>query len=231
LRLGSPVFIQQSSMAYRQTDRVVRKLAARREAILAAACATLAESGIAAVQIAAIADRAGIACGTVYRYFPSKTELVAAVVEALCEEEVAALAEAASAAPGPLSALAAALAAFTRRAIARRPLVLALMASPLEPELEGVLLSFRRALAHELEKLIGRALAAGSLQHREAPFAAPALLGGLIEGAIGPLAPGAGMGPEQTSAHVQRLTLLALRALGVSDARARGLVLQMTNLA
>jgi len=218
-------------MAYRQTDRVVRKLAARREAILAAACATLAENGIAAVQIAAIADRAGIASGTVYRYFPSKTELVAAVVEALCEEEVAALAQAASAAPGPLSALAAALATFTRRAIARRPLVLALMASPLEPELERVLLSFRRALAAELEKLIGRALAAGSLQHQEAPFAGPALLGGLIEGAIGPLAPRAGMAPEQTSAHVQRLTLLALRALGVRDARARGLVLQLTESA
>ena len=33
--------------------------------------------------IAAVAERAGIAAGTVYRYFPSKTELVAALVAAL----------------------------------------------------------------------------------------------------------------------------------------------------
>src|SRR5260370_38652946 len=109
-------------MAYRQPDKVVRKLAARREAILAAAYDTLAEKGIAAIQIAPIAERAGIAAGTVYRYFPSKTELVAAVVTGLCEQEIAALEQAAAAAPGPLSALAAAIATFALRAIARRRL-------------------------------------------------------------------------------------------------------------
>src|SRR5262249_58447001 len=62
-------------MAYRQTERVVRKLAARREAILAAACDTLAEKGIAAVQIVPVAQPAGRAAGTGYRYFPSKTQL------------------------------------------------------------------------------------------------------------------------------------------------------------
>src|SRR5262249_4794417 len=81
---------------------------ARQDAILAAACDAAAEGGMAAVQIAPVAARAGIATGTVYRYFPSKTELVAALVAALCAREVAALEGAAQAAPGPLSALAAA---------------------------------------------------------------------------------------------------------------------------
>ncbi len=35
---------------------------------------------MAAVQIAPVAERAGIAAGTGYRYFPSKTELVAELV-------------------------------------------------------------------------------------------------------------------------------------------------------
>ena len=102
-------------MPYRRTENVRRKLAARHEAILTAARALAAEGGIAAVQIAPVAERAGIAAGTVYRYFPSKTELVAALVAALSQAEIAALAKAADAAPGPLSALAAAIDDLRRR--------------------------------------------------------------------------------------------------------------------
>ena len=46
-------------MAYRQTDRVARRLAARHAAILAAAGGAAAEGGMAAVQIAPVAERAG----------------------------------------------------------------------------------------------------------------------------------------------------------------------------
>jgi AcrR family transcriptional regulator len=213
-------------MAYRQTERVTRKLAARREAILAAALATLAENGLAAVQIAPVAERAGIAAGTVYRYFPTKAELVAAVVAGLANAEVAALARAAAGAPGPLSALAAAIATFAMRTLARRHLVLALTAEAGEPEFIPALASFRRALAAAIEKLIGNALESGHLQQQDAQLAAPALIGALIEGLIGPLAPSAMQEESEMHAQAQRLTVLALRALGVSDARARGLVAQ-----
>src|SRR6516225_7195743 len=96
------------AMPYRRTPNVARKRAARHDAILAAACEAAAQGGMAAVQIAPVAARAGIATGTVYRYFPSKTDLVAALAAALGEREMAALEGAAKAAPGPMSALAAA---------------------------------------------------------------------------------------------------------------------------
>ena len=47
-----------------------------------------------------------------------------------------------------------------------------------------------------------------------------------MEGLIGPLAPTDGGDPATKRAAVQTATLLALRALGVVDARARGLVAQ-----
>src|SRR5215216_2004663 len=97
-------------MAYRRTEKVKQRLAARRATIIAAASALAARRWMAAVQIAPVAERAGIAAGTVYRYFPSKTELVAALVAAVAEREIVALESAAKAAPGPLSALAAAIA-------------------------------------------------------------------------------------------------------------------------
>src|SRR5271154_4155828 len=89
-------------MPYRRTENVNRRLAARRDAIIAAARILASESGMAAVQIAAVAARAGIATGTVYRYFPGKTDLVAALLAEIAEREVGAVRGAAEAAPGPL---------------------------------------------------------------------------------------------------------------------------------
>ena len=213
-------------MAYRQTQNVVRKLAARRDAILAAAGDAAAAGGMAAVQIVPVAARAGIAAGTVYRYFPSKTELVAALVASLCERELVALAQAAKAAPGPLSALAAAVATFSARALARRRLACALIAEPVEPEIDAARARYRQALVAAFETLIRRAVEAGHLPDQDAALAAAALLGALIEGLIGPFAPAAPDDPVKARARVQMLTLFALRGLGVLDARARGLVVQ-----
>ena len=69
-------------MVYRRTHQVVKRLAARRSAILAAARDAATDGGMAAVQIAPVALRAQVAAGTVYRYFPSKTDLVAELVAA-----------------------------------------------------------------------------------------------------------------------------------------------------
>ena len=210
-------------MPYRRTENVSRKLAARHAAILHAAQALAADGGMAAVQIATVAERAGIAAGTVYRYFPSKMELVAALVEARAVAEVAVLRRAASAAPGPLSALAAVIASFAARVLAHRRLAFALMAEPVEPELENARVRFRRALGAEIETRIRAAFGAGYLPKQDAAIAAPALMGALIEGLVGPLAPTV---DDDATARAQALTLLSLRALGVVDARARGLVVQ-----
>ena len=176
-------------MPYRRTENVARKLAARQQAILSAAHALAAEGGMAAVQIAPVAARAGIAAGTVYRYFPSKTELVAALVAELSQRDIAALERAAAAAPGPLSALAAALATFAARALANRGLAFALIAEPVEPEVNAARLAYRSALAGAFETLIRAALAGGPLPDQDAGFAARVLIGAMTEGLIGPLAP------------------------------------------
>src|ERR1700730_649111 len=212
-------------MIYRRTEKVARRLAERREAIVAAADALAAEGGMAAVQIAPVAARAGIAAGTVYRYFPSKTDLVAAVIQAVSERELAAMRAAADSAPGPLSALAAAVTTFAARALHQRRPAWAVIAEPVDPEIDALRLSYREALVAELERRLAAAVRAGHVPEQDARRAAPALLGALIEGLIGPLAPGAANTGVAREA-VQALTLFALRAVGMVDARARGLVVQ-----
>src|SRR5881227_2236162 len=53
---------------------------ARRERILDAAMELAAEGGYDAVQMREVAERADVALGTVYRYFPSKVHLLVAAV-------------------------------------------------------------------------------------------------------------------------------------------------------
>ena len=212
-------------MIYRRTEKVARRLAERREAIVAAARALAAEGGMAAVQIAPVAARAGIAAGTVYRYFPSKTELVAAVMAVVSERELAAMRAAADSAPGPLSALAAAVTTFAARALHQPRLAWAVIAEPVDREIDALRLAYREALVAELERRLAAAVRAGHVPEQDARRAAPALLGALIEGLIGPLAPDAA-NTVAARAAVQALTLFALRAVGIVDARARGLVVQ-----
>jgi AcrR family transcriptional regulator len=212
-------------MPYRRTENVVRRLAAREQAILDAAGTLAAEGGLAAVQIAAVAERTAIAAGTVYRYFPAKTDLIAELIAAHAARELAAMRAAADDAPGPLSALAACIATFAARALYTRRLAWAVTAEPVEPALDALRLDFRHSLATELAARIQAAVAGRHLPEQDANVAAPAILGALMEGLIGPLAPQAGDAAAQREA-VQSATLLALRALGVIDARARGLVAQ-----
>jgi AcrR family transcriptional regulator len=214
-------------MPYRRTENVVRRLAARHDAIVAAAGALAAEAGINAVQIAPVSQRAGVATGTVYRYFPSKTDLVAALVAAVSEGEIGAMRRAADAAPGPLSALAAAITTFAARALESRKLAFALIGEPADAAdaADADRLRFRAALSTELGKRVAAAMQAGHLPEQDIAVAAPALTGALIEGLIGPLA-AAARDEAGTRDGVQALTLFALRGLGVADARARGLVVQ-----
>jgi len=212
-------------MPYRRTENVVRRLAEREEAILAAATSIAAEGGMAAVQIAAVAARAGIAAGTVYRYFPCKTDLLAELTAVVAGRELAAITAAGKAAPGPLSALAACIATFAMRALKERRLFWALIGEAIDAEADVARLDFRRALSAALEARIRTAIAAGHVPDQDASIAAPAVVGVLTESLLGPLAPPR---PDAAVAHaaVQSATLLALRALGVVDARARGLVVQ-----
>jgi AcrR family transcriptional regulator len=210
-------------MPYRRTDNVTRRLAARHAAIVAAAREAASDGGMAAVQIVPVAQRAGVAAGTVYRYFPSKTDLVAAVFAEISGRELAALRRAADVAPGPLSALCAAIMTFAARALRQRRLIFAAIAEPADAELDAARLSFRKALAAEFSALIRAAIAGSHLPEQDTTLAGTALLGILIEALIGPLAADAA-GRERVT--VQSLTLVALRALGVADARARGLVVQ-----
>jgi AcrR family transcriptional regulator len=73
---------------YRPTERTRARLAAARETIVEAAMAQLAEGGYASASVVAVARRAGVATGSVYRHFPSKSDLFAEVFRRASQAEV-----------------------------------------------------------------------------------------------------------------------------------------------
>ena len=148
-------------MPYRRTENVARRLAARHDAIIAAARQIASEGGMAAVQIAAVAARAGIAAGTVYRYFPAKTDLVAALLREIAGREIGALRRAAGAAPGPLSALCAAIMTFAARARRERGLPSPRSPSRWMPKSTPCARRFARSLAAEFAAALIAAAIAG----------------------------------------------------------------------
>src|SRR5262245_48613271 len=138
-------------MAYRRTQAVIKRLAARRVAILAAAHEAAIDGGLSAVQIAPVAERANVAAGTLYRYFPSKTELVAELIASFSESLVEAARRAANAAPGPLSALAAAIASLALQIASQRRLAWGVLAEPIDVELGPSRIASRRMIVSEIE--------------------------------------------------------------------------------
>src|SRR4029078_6006513 len=75
-------------MPYRPPERTRPRLAAARERIVSAALTQLAEGGYASASVVAVARRAGVATGSVYRHFPYKGDLFAEVFRRASQREV-----------------------------------------------------------------------------------------------------------------------------------------------
>src|SRR5215217_7779261 len=175
-------------MPYRPTERTRARLAAARERIVAAALTQLAEGGYAAASVAAVADRAGVATGSVYRHFPSKADLFAEVFRRASQREVDAMAEV-HAAPGAVAQrLASGVERWARRALKARRLAWALLAEPVDPTVEAERLHFRRAYRDQMAALIAEGVERGELPEQDPELTAAALIGAIGESLVGPLA-------------------------------------------
>ena len=81
-------------MAYRPTERTEARRTQTRARIVRAAPELVAQGGYREAQVAAVARRAGVATGTVYRHFPSKADLLTEVFRVASQREVDAVAAA-----------------------------------------------------------------------------------------------------------------------------------------
>src|SRR3982750_1736225 len=132
-------------MPYRPTERTRARQAEVRERITAAALDQVAEGGYSWASVHVVAARAGVATGTVYRHFASKSELFAEVFRRASQREVDVFAEATvDDGRSARERIAAATEAFARRALAAPTRAYALIAEPVDPAVEAERLGFCR---------------------------------------------------------------------------------------
>jgi AcrR family transcriptional regulator len=170
-----------------------------RERLLAAARELIEEGGYGAASVLAIADRAGVAAGTLYRHFASKEELFVEVFRSVCEREERAMRAAADQLPADATAqesLETVLATFARRALRNPRLAWALIAEPVDPRVDAERIAYRARYAELIAAGLAAGIAAGELPAQNVALTAAALVGGCGEALVGPLSPLAADGPD-----------------------------------
>src|SRR5437660_4207354 len=189
-----------------------------RERVLRAAQELIEEGGYAGAPVAAIAERAGVAAGTLYRHFESKQELFVEVFRAVCAREERAMraASAQMASDAAAERLEVVLATFAERALRNPRLAWALLAEPVDPLVDAERLAYRERYSSLVAETLNAAIEAGEVPGQSAELTAAALVGGCGEVLVGPLSPVAGAHPD-TDEILAALRIFVRRAVGATS--------------
>jgi AcrR family transcriptional regulator len=190
-------------------------LVTTRERLLVGAQELIEEGGYGAASVAAIAERAGVAAGTLYRHFESKQELFVEVFRAVCAREERAMraASAEMAADTAAERLEGVLGTFAERALRNPRLAWALIAEPVDPLVDAERLAYRERYAEVIAEALRAGIDAGQLPEQNIELTAAALVGGCGEALVGPLSPVAAARPSGEEVVVALKTFVR-RAVG-----------------
>jgi AcrR family transcriptional regulator len=177
------------------------------------------EGGWSSASVGAIAERAGVAAGTLYRHFASKAELFLEVFRTVSERELTAMrdAQAAIAKMGIAERFDAVVGTYARRALRNRRFAWALVYEPLDASVDRARLAYRRTYCEGMAALIREGIAAGAIPEQDAELAAAAVVGVIAETLVGPLSPVAAATSSE-EAIVRAILTFCRRVIGLPAA-------------
>lgn len=207
-------------MAYRPTEKTEAKKRAQLKKLSDAAFAIVCEQGFSQLTIASVAERAEVATGTIYKYFQDKSELCTHVFRRGSGREVEVVRQTAfpdrdvSKQESCKERLCRAIQSFSERAIAGRTLAYALLAEPIDTQVENERLLYRRAYAEVFEGLIQEGISKKEFIDQDARVAATAIVGALSETLVNSLEQSKELNTETAQELVQSIVQFSLRAVG-----------------
>lgn len=195
--------------------------AGTRDRLLLAAAEVIQSGGWSAASVAAIAARAGVATGTLYRHFPSKAELFVEVLRAVSQRELGAMRSAQATKASFADRFTAVVETYARRALRDRRLAWALVYEPVDALVDAQRLAYRRSYREGMAALLRDGIARGAIPAQDATLAAAAVVGIIAESLVGPLSP---FGERQVADEdvVAAIVAFCRRAIGLGETRAAG---------
>ncbi|RBW49079.1 TetR/AcrR family transcriptional regulator [Marinobacter sp. F3R11] len=176
-------------MAYRETEKMRQRKAAARQKIAMCAYKCVADGGFRNARVTHIAQRAGVATGTIYRHYESKEELFAEIFRQATQREVDKVAEALTSPGNAKARLEYALRQFAERALKAPVMAWSLIAEPVDPKVEEERLAYRKAYASLFEQAIREGIEEGCIPDQDAKQSSTCLVGAIAESLVGPLSP------------------------------------------
>lgn len=199
-------------MAYRRTRNVRQRLAENRERIAHAARLLIAQGGLRKAQMAAVADRAGLSTGAIYKYFPSRTDLFIEVLREAAAHEIAILRKIAAGPGSAAQRLEAAVESFVRRALEGPHIAYAMMAEPADARMEAARLRTRKAFGEVFMGIVRDGIEKNELPKQDLDVTAACIFGAFTEALVGPLAAGTRR-PRDREGLVKAISAFCVRAV------------------
>jgi AcrR family transcriptional regulator len=184
--------------------------------LLVAARDIVSSDGYQAASVVAIAERAGVATGTLYRHYASKPHLFVEVFRAVCDREVEAAIVAAQRPGTVVERLLAVVETFARRALLRPRLAWALIAEPVDELVADARLAYRRSYRDRIADALQAAISAGEIPAQDVTLVAAAIVGGAADALVGPVSP-VETGMRTDDEVVETILLFVARAIGAVD--------------
>ena len=187
-----------------------------RARLLHAAAEVIKEGGWGSASVGAIAARAGVAAGTLYRHFDSKADLFLEVFRTVSEREMSAMRGAHAGSKDMAARFDAVVATYAGRALKNRRLAWALVYEPLDASVDEERLLYRRSYCEGMAALIREGIRTGTIPEQDPDLAAAAVVGVIAETLVGPLSPvESGAGAEEEI--VRAIVTFCRRVIGLPD--------------
>ena len=176
-------------MSYKRSSLMQKRMEQNREAILQSARELIAQGGIKDAQIQAIAERAGVSSGLVYRYFDNKSQVLIEVLSEAIQHEVKILNHIAESVLSSKQKLDKAVTTFVKRAMNSPQLAYSLMFEPVDAELEHERFRSKQLIKQSIKEILAAGKINGEFGFEDLNTAALCVVGAMTFVVIEPLNP------------------------------------------
>ena len=160
-----------------------------RSTILQSARELIASGGIKDAQIQAIAERAGVSSGLVYRYFENKSQVLIEVLSAAIQHEIQILNVIAVSKLNAKQKLHKAVTTFVKRAMNSPQLSYSLMFEPVDPVLEHERYRSKQLIKQSINQILAEGKQSGEFDFEDLNTASLCVVGAMTFVVIEPLNP------------------------------------------